>query len=138
MIASIAIALICTGLMFVAYRKWRYNTLVNSLFGRGKPLDLSIVSQQIDLVNQDSTEFTFAANRAIAITVFGRMVHLVEGPVGHVVYGIRNPFWHTQHCLFAITDSSRIEWYYAHKHVFREAMIGERYSIFWAAPEQLL
>ena len=99
---------------------------------------MSIVSQQINLVNQESTEFTFSANRAIAITVMGKMVHLVEGPVGHVVYGIRNPFWYTQQCLFAITDSSGTEWFSAHKHVFREAMLGERYSIFWAAPEQLL
>jgi len=133
----VALALVIGGLLFVAARRLRCRRLVNAIFARGDALDLSRIHRQLEQINHDSRDFTLTACRAVAIPVNGRLVPLVEGKAGHVVFGIRNPFWQNDRCLFVIAEEEDVGWFSEQKDVFREALPGTRFSVFWVFPRNL-
>jgi hypothetical protein len=134
MIESIALAVIIGGLLFVAGWRLRYRRVVSAIFARGDLLDLAPVHELLEQVNRESPKFTFTACRAIFIPVKGRMVQLVEGKAGHVVFGIRNPFWQSDRCLFAIAEAKDVDWFSEHEDAFRSAVQGSRCSVYWVVP----
>jgi len=93
---------------------------------------LAHVQRTLEEINLDSAHFVFTMERYANIPFRQREVTLVFGRVGtRSPGGIRGPVWRLAKTVYALAHHSQTEWMMSNADVFRPAMSGNSYSVFW-------
>jgi hypothetical protein len=90
------------------------------------------IEKTLEQLNLDSAHFVFTMERYANVPFREKEVTLVFGRVGtRSPGGIRGPVWKLAKRVYALADNNETEWMKSHADVFRPAMSGYGYSVFW-------
>jgi hypothetical protein len=93
---------------------------------------LTHVQRTLEEINLDSAHFVFTMERYANIPFRQNEVTLVFGRVGtRSPGGIRGPVWRLAKTVYALANHSQKEWMKSNADVFKLAMSGHDYSVFW-------
>jgi hypothetical protein len=136
---------VTAGLMLYGALLWflnrRFLKRLNLIFSQHR-LDeptLTDIKRTLDELNLDSAHFAFAVERHANILLRHKEVTLVYGRVGtRSPGGMRGPVWTLAKTVYALAENSQTEWMKSNSDIFRPAMSGYRYSIFWVNLDELI
>jgi hypothetical protein len=90
------------------------------------------VQRTLEEINLDSAHFVFTMERYANILFRQKEVTLVFGRVGiRSAGGIRGPVWRLAKTAYALAPKSHAEWMKGHADVFKPALSGYGYSVYW-------
>jgi hypothetical protein len=100
---------------------------------------LGEVQRTLEEISLDSAHFIFTMERYANIPFRQKEVILVFGRVGtRSRGGIRGPLWRLAKTTYALAHNSQTEWMKSNADVFRPAMSGYDYSVFWVNLDALI
>src|SRR5688572_5743420 len=117
--------------LFDTYRYRRHALIILSRNAFDEPGTQAIHSA-LESINATCREYTFGIERSANILFRGHRVTLVLGQVGCLSFAPRASLtWGTSTRLFALADSTQLDWMTAQSDVFKPAYLGSLHSVFW-------
>jgi hypothetical protein len=114
---------------------WRFHRFISRLFEKHEFDEPSLkeVQNRVELVDEECSEFTFAAERLANISFRGEKVSIVCGPVTW-----SDAITHSNKCVYGIADAEQLRWMRQNSDVFEAAFTGSQDSVFWVDMAELL
>lgn len=114
---------------------WRFRRFIAQLLAKHQfdEPSLQAVQNRVELINQECSEFAFAAERLANVSVRGQKVSIVCGPVAW-----SDAITHSYKCVDAIADAEQSHWTRWNFDVFEPAFTGSQDSVFWVNIAELL
>ncbi len=112
--------------------------LVFSKHGVDEPNETT-VREVLEELNLDSAHLMFTMDRHANIAFQESKITLLYGHIGtRSPGGIRGPVWTLKKAVYALVDKTETQWANHHPAVFKYALSGYSYSVFWVNLDALI